>query len=176
MRLQDGEIRIEKITEDHVGFLQRINQDVMPRKQSDGFFETFYQTPIAAGTCLAAVHYADDDSQYSVFYPDSERKRRVAGYVCAANNARGIFIMSIAVAKRFQRQGVGSMLIRSLVDRVGDGVLRTMPVPEGDGFAEAGLFFRKNGFVLHEHQRVRVHPGSKKIAFQGYTFNYKGTP
>ena len=169
MRFENGEIRLEKVTEDHVPFICRINLDVMPRKRSEGFFETFYQLPVAEDYCLAAVHYEDDDSQYGFLF--HEPKRRVAGFIYAAKRL-SLSIQSIAVAKRFQRHGVGSMLLNAVVAKAGESEIHTAPIPEGDGFAEAGLFFRLNGFRLDRLERVRTYPGSPKIKYQGYIYKH----
>ena len=96
----------------------------------------------------------------------AESDRKILGYVTGFVERRRSFIDNLAVAKKFQRRGLGQTLLNTIIKHfVQNGLKKIELVVKIDNFA-AMQFYQKNGFTQIKRIKKVYADGSDGLLMQ----------
>lgn len=93
--------------------------------------------------------------QDGAVYVAMEHENTIGVYVLLQHNDETMELMNIAVAKMYQRQGIGKQLLQHAIQTAKSARVKQLIVGTGNSSIEQLAFYQKNGFrmqnIIHDY-------------------------
>lgn len=120
-------IDVEKMCDEHILALERIERECFPDPWSDKSFEE----ELLNGCTVSLTALSDG---------------RVVGYIVAEKVLDEVYISRVAVTKKFRRRGIAAFLLASLEGQVRDASFISLEVRGSN--SDAQVLYTKNGYEI----------------------------